>query len=130
MRVTHGDRKRVGHVKRRRCLFHIEEQCDHLLHLPLLGPPVADDRPFYFGWRVLDDREPRFDGSQHGDAPRVAQLERAAHVGRMKQALDGDAVGPAVRQERDQAAVNLLQLFWKRHDRGDGDGTADDNPMA
>ena len=94
-----------------------EQQLDHLLHLLLLGAPVADDRPLDLGRRVLDDRQPGLDGREHRDAARVAELQRAAHVGGVKQVLDGDAVRPALGEQRRQPAVNRQQLVGKRRER-------------
>ena len=112
------DRQRVGRVVRRRQRRQAEQQLHHLLHLVLLGAAVADHRALDFGRRVLDDRQPGFDGRQHRDAARVTELERAAGVVRVKQIFDGDAVGPALREEHGQPGVNLQQLFGKRRRRG------------
>ena len=94
--VADRDRERVGRVVRRRHGRQAEDQLHQLLHLLLLGAPVADDRALDLGGRVLEHRHARFDGRQHRDAARVAELERAAHVHRVKQILDRDAVRPAL----------------------------------
>ena len=45
---------------RRRHGGETEQQLDHVLHLLLLGTPIADDRAFDLGRRVFDHRQPRF----------------------------------------------------------------------
>ena len=80
-----------------------EQQLDHLLHLRLLGAAVADDRTLDLGRRVLDDRQAGLGGGEQRDAARVPELERAAHVARVEDVLDGDAVGTVPREQRGAA---------------------------
>ena len=108
-----------------------EQQLHHLLHLRLLGAPVADHRALDLGRRVLDDRHAGLDRRQHRDAARVPELQRAAHVDGVEQVLDGDAVGPAV------ARAASVSSRWMRREpvgeRGAGparDGAAADQPVA
>ena len=68
------NRERVGRIERRRRLGQAEQQLHHRLHLPFLGAAVADDRLLHFGRRVFHDRHAGFDGGEHRDAARVAEL--------------------------------------------------------
>ena len=113
MQVTDGDGQRVGDVVRRRRLVEPEQQLDHLLHLVLLGPAVADHRTLDLGGRVFDDRHARLGRREQRHAARVAELQRAADVARIEDVLDRDAVRPVLAQERDQAGVYRLQLVGK-----------------
>src|SRR4029079_16993327 len=61
---------------------------------------------------------------------RVPQLERAAGVDRMKDALDGDAIRTVGSEQRRQLAVDAGQALRKRI-AGDGrDGAAGDQLVA
>src|SRR5688572_6369266 len=53
VKMTDGNRERIGGVERRRGLAEAEQQLNHRLHLPFLRAAVSDDRLFYFGRRVL-----------------------------------------------------------------------------
>ena len=69
-----------------------ENQLHHLLHLVLVGAAVSHDGAFDLGGGVLDHRKPGLDRREHRHAARVSELQRAAHVGRVENVLDGDAV--------------------------------------
>ena len=95
-----------------------EQQLHHLLDLRFLRAAVADHRALDLGGRVFVHRQPGFRCGQQRDAARVPQLQRAAHVARVKDALDGDAVGPAARRaarrgRRECAAVSRGTSPWR-----------------
>ena len=100
MQVANRHRQRIGGVVRRRHAVEPEQQLHHLPTCVLLRAPVADDGALDLGRRVFDDRHAGLDRRQHGDAARVPELQRAAHVGGVKQVLDRDALGAAVRDQR------------------------------
>ena len=117
--MADGDRQRVGRIVRRRDGGQTEKQLDHLLDLRLLRAPVSDNRPLDLGRRVLDDRKPGLRGREHRHAARVAELQRAAHVRRIEDVLDGDRIRAAFGQQLHQAAMNLEQFVGERSgDRG------------
>ena len=111
--VADRHRERVGRVVRRRHVGKPEQQPHHLLDLVLLGAPVADHRALDLGGRVLGDLVAGLHGRQHRHAARVPELQRAAHVDGVEEALDGDALRPALGQERGQALVNRQELRGK-----------------
>ena len=129
MQMTHGDGERIRCVERRRRLLQPEQQLDHLLHLVFLGAAVADDGAFHLRRRVFDDGAPGFDGSENGHAARMAKLQRAADVPRVKQRLDGHAVGTIRREERGQLVMNARQTLGKGFVRGRRDGAAGNEVM-
>ena len=96
--VAERDGQRVGGVVRRRRDVEPEQQPHHVLHLLLFRAPVADDRALDLGRRVLHDLHAGLHRRQHRDAARVPELERAAHVDRVEQVLDGDQIGAACRR--------------------------------
>ena len=49
------------------------------------------------------------------------ELQRAAHVPRVEDVLDGDAVRPVSREQRRQTGVNRLQPVGKRRARRDAE---------
>src|SRR5690348_4731669 len=125
MQMTDRHCERVGGVVRRGGGIEAKEQLHHPLHLRLLRAPVADDGALHLGGCVLDDLAARFDGGEHRDAARVPQLQRAARVGRMKQVLDGHAIGAAGRQMTRKLAVNARETLGEavageRRDRSAG----------
>ena len=131
VQVTDGHRQRIGRVVRRGHGVEPEQQLDHLLHLRLLGPAVADDRALDLGGRVFDDRHAGLDRRQHGDAARVPELQRAAHVGGVEQVLDGDAVGLAVGEQRRPAARWMrASRSGKAASAAGGDGAARHQAVA
>ncbi len=76
------------------------------------------------------DRHAGFRGGEQGDAARFAQLQRAARVARVKNVLDGDAVGPVAREQRRQPLVDGVQLVRKCRARRAGERPADDERIA
>ena len=60
---------------------------------------------------------PACDGGKHRDASRVAQLQRASHVPRVEDVLDGHAVRPVFGEQCDQPGVDVQQLVGKRAQR-------------
>src|SRR5687767_3457311 len=130
MQMTDGHGERVGGVVRRRRFVETEQQLDHLLHLVLLGAAVTDHRPLDLGRCVLDDLASRFDGGKDGDAARVSELQRAPGVDGVKQALDGDALGTAGGEPRDQLAVDPGKTLRERIAGERRDDAAGDKLMA
>src|SRR5439155_19418246 len=59
-----------------------------------------------------------------------AELQRAAHVHRVKQILDRDGVGPAFPDQRGELHVDFEELVGKRGERRRADGAARDDPVA
>ena len=69
---------------------------------------------------VLDHRQAGFGGREQRDAARVAELERAAHVLRIENVLDRDALGTWRASKRGQPAVNDQSAFpetWRGRGR-------------
>src|SRR6266849_10836422 len=130
MHVADRDRKSVGGVVRRRYFSQTQQQLDHVLHLRLFRAAVADDGALDLGGCVFEDRHARLDGRKHRDAAGMAELQRAAHVDRVKQVLDRGTVRAALVEDDGQPAVNQEQLVGKRRERRTLDGAADDNPVA
>ena len=118
MHVADRDRERIGGVVRRRRRVEAEQQLDHLLHLVLLRAAEADDRALDLGRRVLGDRQPRLRRRQQRDAARVPELQRAAHVARVEDVLDRDAVRAVRGEQRREPGVDVLQLVGKRRAGG------------
>ena len=130
MQMADGHRQRVGGVVRRRHAVEAEEQLHHPLHLHLLGAPVADHGAFDFRRRVFDDRKPRLDGGEHGDAARMPKEQRAPNVGRMKEVLDGDALGGAVANDPGELAMDGCQPIREAPLGAGADGAAEHELMA
>ena len=65
----------------------MEKRSDHLLHLLLAGLPVADHGQLNLGGGVLVNGDATLGGSQHGDAARLPELERAPGVAGKKDLL-------------------------------------------
>ncbi len=106
MHMTDRDGQRIRGIVRRRRLGETKQQLDHLLHLTLIRATVADHRALHFRGGVLNDRAAGLDRREQRDAARVPKLERAASVDGVKDALDGDAVGPRLRKQRHELAMN------------------------
>ena len=81
-----------------------EQQLHHRLHLLLLGAAVADHRALDLRRAVLDDRIAASRRGEQRDAARVPELERAAHVLRVEDVLDRDAVGAVPLEQRPRPA--------------------------
>jgi hypothetical protein len=128
--MADGDGQRVCGIVRRRHDGEPQNQLHHLLHLVLLGAPVADDCAFDFGGRVFDNRQASLDGREHCDAARMTQLERAPDIVRVEQIFDGDAVGAALREKRREPGMNDQQLRGELGGGGRGNRSADHDPMA
>ena len=128
--MADGNRQRVGRIERRGRLGEAEQQLHHRLHLPFFRAAVSDDRLLHFGGRVFDDRHAGFDGSEHRDAARVPQLQRASRVDGVKQILDGDDIGPVPAHQGAELGVDDFEFFGKGTGGGDRDGAAGDHPMA
>ena len=79
----------------------------------LFRPSVPDHGTLYFCRRVFGDGQTGLDRRQHGDATRMAKLQRAASVHRMKQIFNGDTIGLALTEESNQPGVNVEKLFRK-----------------
>ena len=80
MRVADRDGERVGGVFRLRIGFR-QQHADHHADLRLLAVAGADDRLLHQIGRVFRDRQARLCRHQHGDAARLAKLERRRGVG-------------------------------------------------
>src|SRR5262249_38289257 len=65
-----------------------------------------DDGALDLCGRVLHHRAPRLDGREHRDAAGVPEPQRAPHVGRVEQILDGDAIGTALGEQHCELAMD------------------------
>src|SRR5262245_5689408 len=130
MHVTDRHGERIGRIVRRGRLCEPKQQLDHLLHLALFRATIAHHRPLHLCGRVLNDRAPRLDGRKKCDAARVPKLQCAARVDRVKHALDSDAVGPRLRQQCNEFAMNARQASGKGVSCGGRDGTARHKAMT
>src|SRR5688572_29682627 len=130
MHVANRDRQGIGCIVRCGRLRETKQHLDHLLHLTLLRAAVADDGAFHFGGCVLDDRAAGLDSREQRNAARVPQLERAARVDRVKHALDGDAVGPRLRVQRNELAVDTGKARGKCVSGSGGNGAAGHEAMT
>ena len=83
--------------------------------------PVAHDGPLDLRGGVLDNRAPGLHRGEHRDAARVPEPQGAAHVIRVKQVFDRDAVGTALREQHRQLVMDPGQSQGK----GFGDAGAD-----
>ena len=98
---------------RRRPRLEAEQQLDHLADLVLLRAAISHDGPLDFRRGVLDHRNTRLRGGEQRDAARVSQLQRAAHVLRVEDVFNRDAVGPMLREEPRQPRVHYQQPVGK-----------------
>src|SRR6266550_2416183 len=130
MQMANRNRERIGGVVRRGGGAQAEQQLHHLSHLRLLRTPVADDRALDLRRRVLDDLASGLDRRQHGDAACVTELERAAHVGRMKQVLDGDAIGTMRGEQRGEFSVDAGEAIREAVARRGGNRAAGNETMT
>jgi hypothetical protein len=96
MTDRHGEG--IGRIMRRGGTGQAKQQPHHLLNLLLFGAPISDDGALDFRGRVFNDRTTGLHSSEDGNAARMSELERAAHVRCVKQLLDGDAVRHAAAQ--------------------------------
>ena len=101
-----------------------QPQLDHLLHLVLFRPPVADNGPFDFGGCVLHHVASGLDGGQDCDPAGMAQLERTACVDGVKDAFDGHAIGLMRCEQPRQFAVDSGEPLREGIAGGHRDGSA------
>ncbi len=78
----------------------LEEPLDHRRHLGLVGRAVAADRLLHLVRGRLVDRDVRLRGREQRDASRLADRHRRLHVALEEEALDPDALGPMLADER------------------------------
>src|SRR5207253_2802049 len=128
--MANRDRERIGGAVRRRRGTESEQQLHHVSHLLLLRTPVADDRALDLRRRVLDDLASGLDRREHGHTARVTELERAAHVGRMKQILDGHAIRSMRDEQRRQFSVDAGEAMREAVARRRGNRAAGHEMMA
>src|SRR5262249_17964315 len=80
--------------------------------------------------RVLEHLYAQFDGGEHRDAARVAELERAARVDGVKQILNGDSVRTAFAEQCREPRVNDKKFLGKCSRRRRLDGAAGNQRVA
>src|SRR5688572_8145144 len=130
MYVTDRHCQCIRRVERRRRLRQSEQQLDHLLHLTLLRAAIANDGALHFCRCVLDDCAARFDSREQRDTSRVSELQGAARIDRVKDALDRDAVGPRPREQGDELAVNAGKTRGKCVSSSGGNSAAGHEAMT
>ena len=92
--------KRIGRVVRLWDRIQPQQHLHHLCDLRLFRAAVTDDRTLDLRGRVFDNRHPSLDRGEHRDTSRVPKLQGAARIDRVKDALDGDALGAVLGKER------------------------------
>ena len=102
MRMRHGDGERVGGVVRRRVGLG-QQHADHHPHLRLVAVAGADDAFLHQVRRVFGDRHAGSGRHHHGDAARLAELERRSRVLVDEGRLDRRLVGPEFVENAHQA---------------------------
>ena len=98
MHVADCDRKSIGGIVRRRRLRKTEDEGDHALNLVFISTPVSHEGQLDLRGGVFGHGDSRLNGSEYRNAPGMTELQRASHVHRMEDVLDGDALGPALRE--------------------------------
>ncbi len=113
MRVTNRHGQGIGGVVRRGSLAQAKQQLHHLLHLTLVRSTVADHCQLDLGRRVFRHLTPGVNGRKHRYAPGVTEFECTTDIGRVKQVLDGDALGRVLGQQRGKFPVNSSEALRK-----------------
>ena len=75
MQMADRNRQSIGGIGRLWNLRQIQQSRNHVLHLLLLRPAVANHSGFNGKWRVLSDFESRRRRGQHGDSAFLSQLK-------------------------------------------------------
>ena len=123
------NRERVGGIMRARQRGQAEQELDHLAHLGLFSAPVADHRPLDLRGRVFNERNAGFDRRQHGNAPSVTELQRAADVGRVKQVFDRNPFGLAVANQDGELTMDRRKTIRKAAGLVRANGATGDEAM-
>ena len=74
-----------------------QQGLEHLLHLPLLGPPLPHHGLFDLQRGIFGHRQTGIDSRHNGRAAGLPQLEGTLHIGGKKDILDSRLVGADTR---------------------------------
>ena len=105
MRVRHRDGERVGGIVGSRVGLR-QQHADHHAHLRLVAVAGADDALLHQVRRVFGDRHAGLRRHHHGDAARLAELERRRGILVDEGRLDRRFVGTELVEDAHQAVVD------------------------
>jgi hypothetical protein len=127
--VTDRHREGVSDIVRTGHAIEAQQQLDHPLYLQLLRTTVSHHGTLDLSGGVLHDLHARFDRRQHRHASRMAQLQRASDVHRVKEILDDDVLRMACGDEGRELVVNGGELVCERRRRRRANGAAEHEPI-
>jgi hypothetical protein len=127
--MANRHRQCVSGIVGRRYLIQVKQQLDHLLDLPFVGVPIADNRPFDLRGGVLDHLATSLDRGEHGHTAGMTELQRTPRVNRMEDILNCHALGAAIRQQNGEFSMDAGEALGKGR-RAGGDRTTRNESMA
>ena len=130
MQVADRNSERICRVVRRRGCPETEQQFYHLPDLLFFRTAVADNGALDLRRRVLNHIATRFNCSEHRHTPGVTELQRTAHVRRMKDVFDGYTVRTMGGQQRGKLGVDSRQPIRECVARRRRDGAAGDEHVT
>jgi len=112
------DGERIGGMSRGRLDLEPEDHLHHLLHLLLLGAPVAADHLLDAGGRIFSAFDSRASGRDHDGPACLPDGECGAGVGADERLLDGDGIWVMHLDELGHGVEDRLQPCLRPLGRG------------